>query len=149
MCLGIINSLSTFGFSWLSDAKTLQDCLCGFDHRQSKKTLCSFQRNVVTGKVRVLFHAEETITELPCICNSRSNSHQKLSLATRGLVFNVLICIFVSCPLHVAVMRNMNGVFVCWLYFAASHFHLHSMEKNDCFYWLLPRFAFLRVQVSW
>lgn len=43
-CLAIINVLSAFWFSWLSEAKTLWECLCGFDHRQSKETLCSFQK---------------------------------------------------------------------------------------------------------
>lgn len=50
MCLGIINILSTFWFSWLSEAKILQKCLRGFDHRQSKGALCTFQGDAVAEK---------------------------------------------------------------------------------------------------
>lgn len=111
MCSGIINIPSASWLPWLSEAKMLQGCLCGFDHRQSKETWRSFQGDFVAWKVRAL----------PCsITHYRTSMHPSLQIKLGSKVccwpsvscgFNFLICIFcvfLPCPFWVIFWKSVR-----------------------------------------
>lgn len=94
MCLGIINILSTFWFSWLSEAKISQTCLHGFDHRQSKRTLCSFQGDTVAEKSQLSTMQKKLLQNTPAFPTPDQIRIRKLSLVPRRLVLTSLSAFF-------------------------------------------------------